>query len=106
MRPGAHSHYTPHLRDFSAHRRSLSLDPVDPSGSERSLAMMKRIPSLALIPLALLAGCGESGTDDTASSEPASAEAAQALSRKQEAKRLFEEETFGGNGRTCATCHG
>jgi cytochrome c peroxidase len=21
-------------------------------------------------------------------------------------KRLFEEETFGGNGRTCATCHG
>lgn len=24
---------------------------------------------------------------------------------KQEAQRLFEEETFGGNGRTCLTCH-
>ena len=25
--------------------------------------------------------------------------------RRQEGQRLFEEETFGGNGRTCATCH-
>ena len=25
---------------------------------------------------------------------------------KKEARRLFEEETFGGNGRTCLTCHG
>src|SRR5687767_8053229 len=26
-------------------------------------------------------------------------------SRLSEGKRLFETETFGGNGRTCATCH-
>jgi len=26
--------------------------------------------------------------------------------RFEEGRRLFEEETFGGNGRTCATCHG
>jgi cytochrome c peroxidase len=25
--------------------------------------------------------------------------------RRHEGRRLFEEETFGGNGRTCATCH-
>jgi cytochrome c peroxidase len=25
--------------------------------------------------------------------------------RREEGRRLFEEETFGGNGRTCATCH-
>ena len=25
--------------------------------------------------------------------------------RFEEGRRLFEEETFGGNGRTCATCH-
>jgi cytochrome c peroxidase len=25
--------------------------------------------------------------------------------RRREGRRLFEEETFGGNGRTCATCH-
>jgi hypothetical protein len=27
------------------------------------------------------------------------------VARRLEGKRLFEEETFGGNGRTCATCH-
>lgn len=27
------------------------------------------------------------------------------LSRAAEAKRLYEQETFGGNGRTCLTCH-
>ena len=27
------------------------------------------------------------------------------VARRLEGKRLFEEETFGGNGRTCSTCH-
>src|SRR4051812_28795563 len=63
--------------------------------------MRKGIPLLVLVPAALLAACGGPEAD-----ESASAQAAQAVSRKSEAKRLFEEETFGGNGRTCATCHG
>ena len=28
------------------------------------------------------------------------------IGNRQDGKRLFEHETFGGNGRTCATCHG
>jgi cytochrome c peroxidase len=28
------------------------------------------------------------------------------VGERQDGKRLFERETFGGNGRTCATCHG
>ena len=27
------------------------------------------------------------------------------VARRLEGQRLFDEETFGGNGRTCATCH-
>lgn len=27
------------------------------------------------------------------------------LDERREGRRLFEEETFGGNGRTCLTCH-
>ena len=64
--------------------------------------MRKRFHPAIVLPLAILAGCA-GGID---SEEPAAGEADQALSRKKEAKRLFEEETFGGNGRTCATCHG
>ncbi|MFO0758466.1 MAG: cytochrome c peroxidase [Byssovorax sp.] len=68
--------------------------------------MMQRILWSSLIPLALAAGCGAvPDGDEKAPGEPAIGESAQALSRKKEAKRLFEEETFGGNGRTCATCH-
>ncbi len=69
--------------------------------------MIKRFPLLTVIPLAWLAGCGQASLDgrDTDDEAP-SAESAQALSQKKEARRLFEEETFGGNGRTCATCHG
>lgn len=64
--------------------------------------MMQRFHGALFLPLALLAGCAvapEAEVEETG-------EAAQAISRKKEAKRLFEEETFGGNGRTCATCHG
>jgi cytochrome c peroxidase len=64
--------------------------------------MKMRIHPAIVIPLLILAGCA--GPIDP--EEPAAGEAEQAISRKKEARRLFEEETFGGNGRTCATCHG
>ena len=57
-----------------------------------------------LLPLALLVGC----TGAVAVGGEDLGEAAFGVSgaSKHEARRLFEEETFGGNGRTCATCHG
>jgi hypothetical protein len=36
---------------------------------------------------------------------PADLARACGVARRLEGQRLFEEETFGGNGRTCATCH-
>jgi hypothetical protein len=32
-------------------------------------------------------------------------EAESHVSRQRRGRRLFERETFGGNGRTCLTCH-
>ncbi len=62
---------------------------------------MRRITIAAMISWTLAAGCAAgTGPDDELVGESAAA-----LSQKKEAKRLFEEETFGGNGRTCATCH-
>ena len=66
------------------------------------MSMNERIPVALLVSLAALAGCAGQPDPD----EPSTAESIQALSPKEEAKRLFEEATFGGNGRTCATCHG
>lgn len=63
-------------------------------------------PSAVLLLCAAAAGCqGEpaEGEEDTGEAELAAETPAQA--RAKEAKRLFEQETFGGNGRTCATCH-
>lgn len=56
--------------------------------------------------LALLAACGGAATPET----PADAAATTARARTpaaegDEGRRLFEHETFGGNGRTCLTCH-
>jgi cytochrome c peroxidase len=54
----------------------------------------------------LLIGAGlafvTAGVISASSQGPAGAGPGQAL----EGKRLFEQETFGGNGRTCSTCHG
>jgi len=53
-----------------------------------------------------VAGCGGAASSgdvdvdvDVDTTEPAS-------SNHEKGKKLFERETFGGNGRTCATCHG
>ncbi|MFO0590764.1 MAG: hypothetical protein U0441_24690 [Polyangiaceae bacterium] len=53
------------------------------------------------------AGC-EPPTDSDPTEDVESAELAigAACARAHEAKRLYREETFGGNGRTCLTCHG
>lgn len=58
--------------------------------------------------IASLAGCTspESDAGDEEGDSLGTAEAALHQNPKKEAKRLFEEETFGGNGRTCLTCHG
>ena len=57
-----------------------------------------------LLPLTLLAGCtGALAPENEGLGEVS---LAQSGNPKHEARRLFEEETFGGNGRTCATCHG
>ncbi len=60
--------------------------------------------------LALLAACG--GADPPEAEAPAPDQKAQAAAAARgpvadllEGRRLFEHETFGGNGRTCRTCH-
>jgi cytochrome c peroxidase len=66
-------------------------------------------PICWLLALAGPCGCSEGAADGPLAPEtPAQLGAlAQPLRRQQEmARQLFEEETFGGNGRTCATCHG
>ncbi|MBL8949916.1 MAG: hypothetical protein JNK82_04005 [Myxococcaceae bacterium] len=53
-------------------------------------------------------GCGVPELEEAAAPEVATAEQELGggdLLLKLKAKRLFEKETFGGNGRTCATCH-
>lgn len=64
-------------------------------------------PACWLLSLGLVCGCSDSGRDSP--SEPESAallgSVAQPLHREK-GRRLFEAETFAGNGRTCATCHG
>ena len=47
---------------------------------------------------------GDVELEDLGEAEQACQDPARA--REIEAKRLFQKETFGGNGRTCATCHG
>lgn len=53
-----------------------------------------------------LAGC-QGPTDNTGDTDEEVGEASLAVhqNHKKEGKRLYEKETFGGNGRTCLTCH-
>lgn len=56
---------------------------------------------------AALAACG-GGSTPAADTEPATIAAARPQApadAEPEGRRLFEHETFGGNGRTCLTCH-
>lgn len=60
---------------------------------------------------AVALGCGDADSDSDADADAEGdtpeeiAEARLALTPLQEGRRLFEQETFGGNGRTCAHCH-
>ena len=68
---------------------------------------------VALSKFAFIAHSVEEGPPNTGMADPVALEHAsvlkglgQAEARKQlDGKRLFEKETFGGNGRTCRTCH-
>ncbi len=64
--------------------------------------------SLALLstPFLLFAGCQADLGEPTGEGDTGSSVFALDGQAKREARRLFEDETFGGNGRTCATCHG
>ena len=61
--------------------------------------MKRRMTSAALI--VFMVTLGASFANVSAGQFPGAGEAA----AFQEGRRLFERETFGGNGRTCATCH-
>ncbi len=61
----------------------------------------------AILPVAVaITGCQASPDDLGDDDEVGTSELALSNVQKKEAKRLYEEETFGGNGRTCLTCHG
>jgi cytochrome c peroxidase len=69
----------------------------------------KRIRGAVLAALVLTTGCGGLAPEDTqaAAARDGSAVAGQALAGDASAGEfLFRHETFGGNGRTCETCHG
>jgi hypothetical protein len=60
----------------------------------------------ALVSTAALLGCqGAEGGPDELDEEVGESSLALCQNPRKEAKRLFEKETFGGNGRTCLTCH-
>ena len=71
---------------------------------QRSQRLTSFSITAALLGAVTLAGCGEGSPVDT---EDEPGEAQLALSPAlAEGKRLFEKETFDGNGRTCLHCHG
>ncbi|MFW6088242.1 MAG: cytochrome-c peroxidase [Gemmatimonadota bacterium] len=69
--------------------------------------------SIGLLAAALVAACGADASAPVEPEEPAGAgSGAEALAARggrpalvERGRRLFFEETFGGNGRTCGTCH-
>ncbi len=63
------------------------------------------VATLALLFAGPLAAHDDAEDELVASSEHESSEHELAGPDRREARRLFEEETFGGNGRTCLTCH-
>ncbi len=72
----------------------------------RSRRFSSSIPMAILGSIAAFAGCTAAPADtDDLDDDLGVAAASLCQSSKKEAQRLFEEETFGGNGRTCSTCH-
>ncbi len=65
-------------------------------GSSRNTAMVLRLLGAALLMIAPIGHVGVGGKEHGSTS----------MSKKgDEGERLFRSETFGGNGRTCETCH-
>ena len=65
--------------------------------------MSRTVPQLVALGVTIALAIG---SDPSFSHEPGQAELGMELNRKKlNGKRLFERETFGGNGRTCGTCH-
>lgn len=64
---------------------------------------MKQLAGVAGVVLCVLAaGCVAEDELDEASGGPPPVDA---IAKKPSGRKVFEEETFGGNGRTCRTCH-
>jgi mono/diheme cytochrome c family protein len=68
----------------------------------------RRLRGAALAAWVLAVGCGGPIPGDLEAGEPRikGAEARQSVGALSHGERLFRQETFGGNGRTCETCHG
>ena len=67
--------------------------------------MVRPVPRLVALGITI-AFAISGGSDLTLSTEPGQAELGMELHRKKlDGRKLFERETFGGNGRTCLTCH-
>lgn len=75
---------------------------LHPNASRRQGIVLFTTMILALL---AVAGCQDLPPGEGEDGEAGVSQAAFCNKPKNEAKRLFEEETFGGNGRTCLTCH-
>lgn len=65
----------------------------------------KRIHQAALAVLVFATGCGSPSLADSEGVEPRAVTATARQGLEDDGERLFRQETFGGNGRTCETCH-
>lgn len=78
----------------------------------KNLRTLKLLITIAMLGLAAVVCVlsGQAQREDAESSQASSEEiessdAEKSLGQRDRGKRLFERETFGGNGRTCLTCH-
>src|SRR5262245_35978471 len=62
--------------------------------------------SIVFVGLVVLAGAAVPGTTPRAQSLSGADASSYRHPHKPDGEKLFERETFGGNGRTCRTCHG
>lgn len=71
-----------------------------------SLAGRLGVVSAAVL-LSAMAGCAAASEEDTSAVPSVDTSALEVASQgpKANGRKLFEKETFGGNGRTCETCH-
>jgi cytochrome c peroxidase len=77
------------------------------SRQQRSHGSTWLLAAAALAAAALLGGCGDgsASVEETVEEVEATGDAVALSPALKEGRRLFERETFGGNGRTCLHCH-